>query len=343
MLKLAGIVGGAVLATQLVKNKVSAETLPWQTGAVHAPGSLDYSWLLEKREDAVPASTGQSKLLLLAYPRTGSSLLGELLSSSPGTSYFMEPLFALMSVGELDWEYALEGRVEQGEVPGEAVTSLMEGIYSCDNKVVGRLGEWSRVPDTSVTAVPTKECSRGKAVLTKTVRLHGAQLADAANRIEDLRVVHLVRDPRGTVASLKAQSEEWGGRTGETYCRQVLSDMAVGEQLGPNRYIRIAYEDLVERPMEILEKVGEFAGISVTDSMREAVEVRMGGKVKERSSSDSNKLAATMTTEYYSTVRAPGHRHDGWKRKLDQQEVAAIECGTCGEMMKRLGYQKISS
>jgi hypothetical protein len=168
MLKLAGAVGGAVLATHLARHKVSAETLPWQTGGVHDPGSLDYSWLLDNRKDGVPASLKQTKVLLLAYPRTGSSLLGELLSSSPDTSYFMEPLFALLAVGELDCEYALEGRVEKGEVPGEAVSSLMEGIYSCDKKVVGRLGEWSRVPDTSVTAVPTKACRSGKAVLTKT-------------------------------------------------------------------------------------------------------------------------------------------------------------------------------
>ena len=51
-------------------------------------------------------------------------------------------------------------------------------------------------------------------------------------------MVHVVRDPRGVAASLEAQQEEWGGRTGQTYCRQVWADMALGEQLGPERYIR---------------------------------------------------------------------------------------------------------
>ena len=121
--------------------------------------------------------------------------------------------------------------------------------------------------------------------------------------MKGLQVVHLVWDPRSTVASLKAQSEEWGGRTGDTYCRQVFADMAIGEQLGPNRYLRIAYEDLVNRPMDILEKVWAFDGISVTDDMREAMEVRMGEKVKERQSSDSNKTDMTAGGESWESRR----------------------------------------
>ena len=31
--------------------------------------------------------------------------------------------------------------------------------------------------------------------------------------------------------------------------------MQVGEQLGPDRYLQVAYEDLVEKPLEVLDKV----------------------------------------------------------------------------------------
>ena len=107
----------------------------------------DYAWLLERQEKRMPVEQGgmgeQAKVLLLAYPRTGSSLLGELLTAAPSTSYFMEPLFGLLPVGQLDWEYALEGRLEDGEVPGEAVAALMAGIYSCEERVVDRLVAWS--------------------------------------------------------------------------------------------------------------------------------------------------------------------------------------------------------
>ena len=34
--------------------------------------------------------------------------------------------------------------------------------------------------------------------------------------------------------------------------------MQVGEQLGPDRYLQVAYEDLVEKPLEVLDKVTVF-------------------------------------------------------------------------------------
>ena len=235
-----------------------AESLPWQEEGGKSPVRPDYAWLLERPGKVEQGDTGeQAKVLLLAYPRTGSSLLGELLTAAPSTSYFMEPLFGLLPVGQLDWEYALEGRLEDGEVPGEAVAALMAGIYSCEERVVDRLVAWSEAPHTSVTAAPLLDCTSSKAILSKTVRLHGAQVAQVAARVEHLRVVHLVRDPRAVAASLQAQAEEWGGRTASTYCRQLLADLQVGEELGPGRYLKVTYEELVEKPLEVLDCVAD--------------------------------------------------------------------------------------
>ena len=64
--------------------------------------------------------------------RTGSTLLGELLAASPDTAYFMEPLFGLLPVGQLDWDYVLEDNIQTGRVPLEAVTALMGGVYRSD-------------------------------------------------------------------------------------------------------------------------------------------------------------------------------------------------------------------
>jgi len=323
-----------------------AESLPWQEEGGQVPVKPDYAWLLERAGKGLAAEQGgtteaQAKVLLLAYPRTGSSLLGELLSAAPSTSYFMEPLFGLLPVGQLDWDYALESRLENGEVPGEAVAALMGGIYSCDERVLDRLLTWSEAPHTSVTAVPLVNCRAGTAILSKTVRLHGAQVRQVAGRVEDLRVVHLVRDPRAVAASLQAQAEEWGGRSTSTYCRQLLDDLQVGEELGPDRYLRVAYEELVEKPLEVLDRIAAFTGIPVSDEVQEAVAVRMLGKAEAKQVADGNATAATATTEYYSTVRPLGHRHDRWRSKLGEEEVAALQCGPCGEVLARLGYTKV--
>ena len=343
MLRLAaGSAAGLSLASLLAGRKVKAESLPWQTedSHSHSPVSLDVSWLLSSKGEVRPEAVAQRKVLLLAYPRTGSTLLGELLAAQPDTSYFMEPLFGLMPVGQLDWDYVLEDKIETGQVPLEAVTALMGGLYRCEETVTARLEEWSQAPHTSVTAAPATVCRDSAILLAKTVRLHGARLEDLANKVPDLQVVHIVRDPRGVSASLQAQQEEWGGRTGQTYCQQVWADMALGEQLGPDRYIRVRYEDLAEDPLAVLQRIGTFTGVPLTQEVREAVAERMGGKVR-RSGRTENTLAATNSTDYYSTVRPPGHRHDAWRNKLTHHQLESLECGVCGELMEKLGYNKI--
>ena len=39
--------------------------------------------------------------------------------------------------------------------------------------------------------------------------------------------------------------------------------MQFGEQLGPDRYLQVAYEDLVEKPLEVLDKVAVFFIITI--------------------------------------------------------------------------------
>ena len=46
---------------------------------------------------------------------------------------------------------------------------MMAGISSCEEPVVERLVAWSKVPHTSVTAVPMVDCRAGTAILSKTV------------------------------------------------------------------------------------------------------------------------------------------------------------------------------
>ena len=57
---------------------------------------------------------------------------------------------------------------------------------ACEEKVLDRLVAWSQVPHTSVTAVPLVDCKANSATISKTVRLHGAQLSEVAAQVEEL-------------------------------------------------------------------------------------------------------------------------------------------------------------
>ena len=51
-----------------------------------------YYWFSQYKIKLPATSTNRVKVLVLSYSRSGSSLLGDLLSLSPSSSYYFEPL-----------------------------------------------------------------------------------------------------------------------------------------------------------------------------------------------------------------------------------------------------------
>ena len=171
-----GLAGSCLKYHMEKRNNIKAENkevLPWYKDSKNdkRTKNLSYDWLLQipKEKDNVP-NCSQNKVLILSYPRSGSTFLASVLSSSSSTAYYMEPLFALMPLGQLDWDYFLEESITRDAEARLAVNNLMKGIYDCNTEVTGRLVEWSNVEHTSVTAEGSDECLRSKNILVKTVR-----------------------------------------------------------------------------------------------------------------------------------------------------------------------------
>ena len=74
------------------------------------------------------------KLLILAYPRTGSSFTGEILATSENTSYVFEPLHQIKPFGyPIDvvstWNTSVENYVE----------NYINNLFNCDNETLTEL------------------------------------------------------------------------------------------------------------------------------------------------------------------------------------------------------------
>ena len=74
------------------------------------------------------------KLLILAYPRTGSSFTGEILSTSEDTAYVFEPLHQIKPFGHpIDvvstWNKSVENFVE----------NYVNKLFNCDNETLTEL------------------------------------------------------------------------------------------------------------------------------------------------------------------------------------------------------------
>ena len=87
----------------------------------------------------------------------------------------------------------------------------------------------------------------------------------------DARIVHIVRDGRDACMSLLKQ--DFGGedllQCAEAWREQVWWVRQIGRILGESQYFELRYEDLVERPEQVLRELVEFLGFEWSPEMLE--------------------------------------------------------------------------
>lgn len=148
------------------------------------------------------------------------------------------------------------------------------------------------------------------------------------------RLVEVVRDPRGAVASqipmgwdepsvaLPASLANW------THSIERMA--AVARRLGPDRLLRVRYEDLVADPDAELARVCVFAGLAADAATVE------GMLAAPRAGKDSR---AEDHTRFRGAID-PG-RIRSWEHRLAPADVALIE-HVAAEPMRRLGHEPVA-
>ena len=97
-------------------------------------------------------------------------------------------------------------------------------------------------------------------VMLKVIRLHMDYVDQLLSDDTDLRVIHLVRDPRGLVDAWKrmAGSTTAMQLNGKLICRRMMTDCQIRRRLElkyPGRILLLRYEDLVTSTDEVLDRV----------------------------------------------------------------------------------------
>lgn len=144
----------------------------------------------------------------------------------------------------------------------------------------------------------------------------------------DAQFLHLIRDGRACVASLKEQPwyEHDPVPCMATWMLAVDSARESGRKLGADRYLELRYEDLLARPEAELRRVCEFLDEDYDPAMCEP-----------------EKIADRVNPSYYEQRRQIGEglytkSVEAWRDKLTPWEVATFE-RVAGERMIELGYQ----
>jgi hypothetical protein len=146
----------------------------------------------------------------------------------------------------------------------------------------------------------------------------------------DARFIHIVRDGRAIAASSSFSHLEWGPNTpleaARFWLEKISYGLAAENTIGPERVIRIRYEDLLLQMNKTLERICDFLKIEVCDEMKKA----------------SGFTPHPYTARQHSLVGSPPDpkRAFAWKLSLTTREIEIFE-SVAGDVLRCLSYKPL--
>ena len=192
-------------------------------------------------------------------------------------------------------------------------------------------------------------CHRHRHVATKLITLRQIETLEPL-MAEGVKVIHLVRDPRGVLSSRKPYVSALKSSIGaydvsDIYCSGVLKDLAYMRgryRIRPGHVNRthflLRYEDLASKPNQTVQEIYKFLGIKPDDTLR-----RWTSSLSPQFPINRFLRKAPVKEAPFSTKRKDSAKtSSGWRRKLSFQEVNLVQ-GACQAMMEVMGYRILSS
>jgi len=140
------------------------------------------------------------------------------------------------------------------------------------------------------------------------------------------RFIHLVRDGRAVAASLLPL--DWGPNNAlhaaEFWMARCALGLAAELDLGPDRVLRVRYEDILQEPESSLRRITSFIGLDYEPEM---------------ASANASKPTRYHERQHHLVGQAPvPSRAAGWQQVLSRREVEMFEA-EAGDFLETLGYQ----
>jgi hypothetical protein len=145
------------------------------------------------------------------------------------------------------------------------------------------------------------------------------------------RFIHIIRDGREVAVSMMSANRRIGFGAGEikgaatNWLQCVTRARAYGAQLGPERYLEVRYEDLLQNTAAELSRIFDFAGLGIggADAERIASEYHISRKQVSRGDASLNAMR-----DGHGTI---------WKQKLSLEERYLFH-RYAGTLLEELGY-----
>ncbi|GAB6022789.1 carbohydrate (N-acetylglucosamine 6-O) sulfotransferase [Chamberlinius hualienensis] len=273
--------------------------------------------------------SSSSNILLLAYQRSGSSFVGELLTSDSDSTYIFEPLIEFMCLRNIRDE--------------TSVLSVMKKMFNCDRWTLDNLSSNRTAKIRLLRKTGRRKlmseltydgCLASKLRVIKTIRLRMKWAKKLLNLKKlNLKIVHLVRDPRAILNSMNL-SETWksSSKRPEHQCREMREDLAIGSTLPNDRYVMVRYEDVVENPLEMASQIFRRLGMTLPKSL--------AFYITTHTETEKFFKHTHQHPDYFSTYRKSNYDFTSWKYSLNVENRKEIE-KSCADIIHALSYPPI--
>jgi hypothetical protein len=267
---------------------------------------------------------GKKLAFLVGAPRGGTTWLQLLLSRSPSVVTAHEThLFNVFMRSMLDqWNHDYGSGTRIGPTSLLSKEEFTDLLRSVSGVVLAKIAE--RRPSATI-------------VLDKTPD-HVNCWREILDLWPEAHFVHIIRDPRSVVASLRVASKSWASQWASSRisanCERWISDVSNGRRIrwATENYQEVFYEELISDGPAILLRLLERLGVqsSLEECRRYADQCRIdnlkAGKL------DNAPFAMTNRNQSYRIGAA-----DSWRVELSKWDVALVE-RLAGPLMAELGY-----
>ncbi|XP_075041983.1 carbohydrate sulfotransferase 6-like isoform X2 [Mixophyes fleayi] len=316
-------------------------------------------------------------ILIISSWRSGSSFVGQIFNHHDDVFYLFEP-------GHSIWMRFMH---ESVELLHYMVRDLLRSLFTCDvsslkqylpggGQYISSMGFFAEsralcFPPACSAYIPSegfdrhqcshrcknttldnveKACRTYSHIVMKTVRILDLSVLLPLFRDPalDLRILHLVRDPRAVASSrkyfslttedlivLKGNNNNKKATTDEVMAKVCNAQVAInqvakasGDTLN-GRYMLIRYEDLVKEPILNVKQIFAFAGLKLNDEL-------------ERWVFNVTHAEATQEKGFMTFSKKSSKVVQRWRTTLDFQKVKEIE-SKCEAAMDLFGYLPVRS
>ncbi|KAK6998944.1 carbohydrate sulfotransferase 6, partial [Biomphalaria glabrata] len=181
-------------------------------------------------------------------------------------------------------------------------------------------------------------CQIASVVLQKVVRLSMAEVDIYLQREPALKIIHLVRDPRGILLSrMNFNNKQFGEmhKNFTSFCRRIHEDIVISREIAHKhlgKILTVRYEDLAQEPLQTTELMYKFVGLTMLPSVRDYVH-----RVTQHEAVQVNgKTAAKQTSRQDPFLTA-----NRWRLELPFSLVQQVG-ESCRDVLTSMGYLTFS-